>query len=148
MYVKTNIISFFLLMDPHDYLRRIVDLNDANPSLKLSTKPLICSKYNCAKTLSIYPEEYDWNCRLLSVFINQLKDFKLDPKNGCRTRINGKDEVYHFFRFVSIDNPSKEFVLIDIKDKIQVRVSKKIADRWDDEIIKVNCHLIVAQLLC
>lgn len=123
-------------MDPQDNLRRIIDLNQANSSLKVSTKPLICSKYKLAKTLAISPEEYDWDFRLLSVYINQLDDFQLDPKNGCRSRINGKNEVYYFFRFFAKNDQDKEFILIDIMNSIKVRVSKKIADLWDDENFK------------
>lgn len=119
-------------MDPQDNLRRTIDLNQANSFLKVSTKPLICSKYKCAQTLAISPEEYDWDFRLLSVYINQLEDFQLDPKNGCRSRINSKDEVYYFFSFVSKNDQEKEFILINIKNSIMVRVSNKIADLWED----------------
>ena len=50
-------------MDHQDNLRRIVDFNDANPTLKIATKPLISSKYKCSKTLAIQPEEDDWDFR-------------------------------------------------------------------------------------
>lgn len=125
-------------MDHQDNLRRIVDFNDANPTLKIATKPLISSKYKCSKTLAIQPEEDDWDFRWLSVFINQLNNYQLDPKNGCRSRFNVNKEVYHFFRFISRNNQREEFILIDIQDKIDVRVSKKIADGWDDENIQAS----------
>lgn len=69
--------------------------------------------------------------RLSSVFINQLKKYKLDQKNGCGSRFNKKKEVYHLFRFISRNNQSEEFILIDINDAIEVKVSQKIVDGWD-----------------
>lgn len=57
-YILTKFISFyclFCLMDPQGNLRRIIDLNEANSFIKVSTKHLIGAKCRYAKTFTISP---------------------------------------------------------------------------------------------
>lgn len=118
-------------------IKQTINIIDATSTIKIISKPLLCSKYKTAVTIKIDPEDFDWNYRSLSVFVNEITGFKLDDKNGCRLQINAKNETYYFFRFVSKKN-EKEYILVDIKEGIHVRASKILLDSWISEPYKPN----------
>ena len=53
-------------------------------------------RYKTAKTVEILPENSSWDYRNLAVFVNELKEFKYDPKNGSRIQFNPDNAQYFF----------------------------------------------------
>ena len=132
------------MITDEDSLRKSLEIVDANGSFRILSIPMRCSKYNAAKTIEVVPENSEWNIRLLSVFINQLEEFRLDPSNGCRCQFNTNKENYFFFKFIAnpkdsdeeLHSRAKKYFLIDILKDIKVRASKAIVDKWEDENYK------------
>lgn len=96
------------MITDEDSLRKSLEIVDANGVLKILSIPMMCSKYYAAKTIEVVPEYSEWNIRLLSVFINQLEEFRLDPSNGCRCQFNTNNENYFFFKFIANPKASDE----------------------------------------
>lgn len=118
-------------------IKQTINIIDATSTIKIISKPMICSKYKTASSIKIDPENFDWNYRSLSVFLNEITGFKLDEKNECRMQINVNKETYYFFRFVSKKN-QQEYILVNIEKDIKVRASKILLDSWCSETYKPN----------
>ena len=118
-------------------IKQTINIIDATSAIKIISKPMICLKYKTAITIKIDPENFDWNYRSLSVFLNEIIGFKLGEKNGCRLQINVNKETYYFFRFVSKKN-QQEYILVNIEKDIKVRSSKILLDSWCSETYKPN----------
>lgn len=57
-------------------IKQTINIIDATSTIKIISKPLLCSKYKTAVTIKIDPEDFDWNYRSLSVFVNEITGFK------------------------------------------------------------------------
>ena len=65
-----------------------------------------------------------------------MRNWKLDPTNGFRTRKKSNGAKYYFFRYISINN-TDSYIIIDISDKRIVKFSKTIVDEWPDEDVNM-----------
>ena len=118
-----------------DDLRRNLDMIDAESTFKVVSQPLRKCRFENAKTILIEPENSTWNYRTLSIFINECKTFKFDPKNGARYQFNPNGKHCYFFRFVN-ENDDEHFILVNISQTISVRASIKYVSNWEEE----NCQ--------
>ena len=62
------------------------------------------SRYKTTKAIEINPDVLQWNFMILSLFINERKSYKYDPKNGARIQINRNGENYYFLKFINESN--------------------------------------------
>ena len=118
-----------------DDLRRNLDIINAESIFKVVTQPLRKCRFEKAKTILIEPVNSTWNYRTLSIFINKLKTFKFDPKNGARYQFNPNGNHYYFFRF-EYENDHKHFILVNISQTISIRASIKYVSNWETENYK------------
>mgnify|MGYP001070744865 CR=1 FL=1 len=63
-----------------------IDLIEA--SIKIVSEEMQKYRYKTAKTVEILPENSSWDYRNLAVFVNELKEFKYDPKKEQRIQFN------------------------------------------------------------
>lgn len=77
-------------------LNKVLNIVDANGFINIVSTPMLNSRFNAAITVEIHPDNSEWDFGVLSVFVNQLQDYKLDPSNGCRCQFNTNNEHYFF----------------------------------------------------
>ena len=117
-------------------VRNTIDLIEANSIFTIETEPMLNCRFKTATTIKIMPKNSEWNYRNLSVFINEAKYLRYDPKNGARYQFNPNRNHYYFIRFIN-STDSKQFVLVNIEVKISLRVRKKFMKSWSsDETVK------------
>ncbi|KAK8852415.1 hypothetical protein M9Y10_017389 [Tritrichomonas musculus] len=120
-----------------DEIRINLDLIEASSSFQIVSEEMQNCRYKAAKTVEIQPENSMSDYRNLAVFINELKEFKYDPKNGVKIQFNPDNAQYFFFKFIKQSNP-EHFILLNIKKTITVRVSKPYIDSWNPEQCKMQ----------
>ena len=110
-------------------------MNDIN-EIKLCTSVIAKCEYKRYQNYVVTPDKIDWDFNLLSILINEMRKWKLDPTNGFRTRKKSNGAKYYFFRYISINN-TDSYIIIDISDKRIVKFSKTIVDEWPDEDVNM-----------
>lgn len=76
----------------------------------------------------ISPEKNVWDFKLLSILINEMRDWKQDLTNEFRIIKKSNVNKYFFFRYIHIDDPDS-YLIIDIKDTIIVKISRSIMEK-------------------
>ena len=84
----------------HNHLMNNTDVQnvlDINDQLIIATNEIRLSKYKNKHNHYIAPLGTMWNFTILSVFLNELKKFKVDTSNSCRIVKASKSPQYFFF---------------------------------------------------
>lgn len=69
---------------------------DTMDEIKLITVPMRNSDFAKSSNLLIEIEQFDWSFKMLSVLLNELDDWIIDPNNGSRNQKRA-DGRYYFF---------------------------------------------------
>ncbi len=110
------------------------DLLGINETLVLQTLPLQESRYKAKADINITPLNNSWNYKLLTVLLNQLHTFHIDPDNGFRKQSHRGGKSYTFSKFVSFIDP-KNYIIIHIENGvIEVKGSKQFVDPWHNSL--------------
>lgn len=118
-------------------IRNLKLLLDVDEGFKIVTVPTRQSDYKRSKKLLITPAKTEWSFTLLSVFLNELNNWKMDEKNAHRNRSRSNKSSYSSFKLTSNEN-EKVFLLIKIENKkISIKGSKPYFEDWpNDEDVK------------
>ena len=118
-----------------EYLEKVRWILELNDYLRITTDQMRLSEFECAKSFFINPEGFSWNQRFLSVFINQLYDYHLDPKNGFRHQKSSSGCDYYFVKFFN-SYDLKFYIAINISSSIRVNVRKEFTSNWTTDTPK------------
>lgn len=111
---------------------------DIDYTMNIVTDEMRCSNYQKKCNHYIFPQGAAWSFSLLSVFLNELKSFKVDTNNSCRKQKTQKGKAYYYFKFYD-DNEHKHFILINVQsDSIIVKASKSWIDTWESIYLREN----------
>ena len=109
----------------------ITTVLDIDDKMNIVIDEMRCSNYQKKSNHYIFPQGTSWSFSLLSVFLNELKSFKVDTNNSCRKQKTQKGKVYYYFKFYD-DKEHKHCILINVQaDSIMVKASKSWIDTWE-----------------
>ena len=118
-------MNHFIIMED---ITTVLDIDD---TMNILIDEMRFSDYQKKSNHYISPQGASWSFSLLSVFLNELKSFKVDTNNSCRIQTTRKGKVYYYFKFYD-DKEHEHFILIDVQaDSIVVKASKSWIDTWD-----------------
>ena len=108
-----------------------MDGQELNP-LKLTTRDFrydtLKQIFNDGNYTEIFPENGEWSISTLSVYLNELTDWKLGQK--FRTRVKNGDQIMKF-NFVSDDHSEIMKISIDCSGNITVKIlSVTLCAKW------------------
>lgn len=106
---------------------------DTMDEIKLITVPMRNSDFAKSSNLLIEIEQFDWSIKMLSVLLNELDDWIIDPNNGSRNQKRADGTYYFFFRFILKSDPYDYIILNIQNDKNIVKFSKSITENWPKE---------------
>ena len=111
-------------------LKLLLDIDEGFKIVTVSTR---LSDFKRFKKLLIKPTKTEWSFTLLSVFLNELKDWKMDEKNAHRKRPRANKTTYSSFKLTSNEN-AKVFLLFTIEnEKISIKGSKLFFEDWSNK---------------
>ena len=86
----------------------------------------------------IFPENEEWRISTISVYLNELRDWKVGQK--FRTRLKNGDQVMKF-DFISDDNSEKMKISINCSGKIRVKIlSVTLCAKWQSVATVANIN--------
>ena len=96
---------------------------DIDQSFVIETPLMNLSFYNKHQYITIQPREDEWSYKLLSIFLNCLDKWIVDPENGCRKITKHDGSSYFFFKFNSSTEEWQELIYNISPQSITVKAS-------------------------
>lgn len=76
------------------------DLTGIEDTLILQTIPMQDSRYKTRADIDFVPLNNSWTYKILTVFLNQLAAWRIDPDNGIRRQAHRSGTPYIFAKFI------------------------------------------------